>query len=417
MTDAATKIVKATELNIGRRAEEYYYIHLDDLLTTAEGNNPQKIPTLGTLAMVNAKKAALALKKEAEKKAAADKLLADKSSADKSLADKSPADKKPATTIKSTTDNKTTTDKKTVVDKTTTTTKSKPDAKVSSSSDVNEKKTTKKDKKKSPPDPNKPIVLVTFTQTDFVQCINALRLMLVNEVNMLKAEDLAEMSQINPTNLPAGVSIAERNYIALMCKFGWLTKLVHSENSMEDLPQCATDFIFSTLKATKYTPEWKAFTHNYDDAGYLKNRFIQELAAFKQYDYIAATIYEAFVYFIKVVNIKITNRAWYQRIAMCRAFICGEFFSAGVDHYLMENIITQFREVKKKPSSDKKKSSDVAGDTTSTDNIVGGGDGDDAAGDDIADDIADDTDDAAAVDGAADDAAGDDTAEDVADDD
>ena len=69
MTDAATKIVKATELNIGRRAEEYYYIHLDDLLTTAEGNNPQKIPTLGTLAMVNAKKAALALKKEAEKKA------------------------------------------------------------------------------------------------------------------------------------------------------------------------------------------------------------------------------------------------------------------------------------------------------------------------------------------------------------
>lgn len=347
MATPADKVIKLCEKHIGDAATEYYYKQIGELIGLIDGYQP--IKNLSTFDMYVSKKNAPKKPKATKKPAdtatdkAADK-PADKAAAD-DTADDAPAD--------DTADDAAADD--TAADVT--------DAPADDATDAAAKV------KKA--DENKPQLLINFTNTEFKQMMDILRRKYVAEINKITPDDLAAIQTTLP-DFPAGATTTQRNYIIFMHRFKIMCDIVHDENCDACMPQCAIDFIYKVISTAGFNFDSALYSHVHDDNNYMRSRFVQDLAAFKQHKYIPDIAFDGFNYMLKVICRNITNRVWFNRGTMSKSYLLGEFFSAGMDSGLIEYILGEMPEpappkkkATKKPAADNK-SADVKADTTLT---------------------------------------------------
>lgn len=351
MATPADKVIKLCEKHIGDAATEYYYKQIGELIGLIDGYQP--IKNLSTFDMYVSKK-------NAPKKPKAAKKPAD-------TATDKPADKAADTPADDTADDTPADDTAddTTVDATDDTTVDATDAPADDATDATAAAKAKK------ADENKPQLLINFTNTEFKQMMDILRRKYVAEINKITPDDLAAIQTTLP-DFPAGATTIQRNYIIFMHRFKIMCDIVHDENCDACMPQCAIDFIYKVISTAGFNFDSALYSHVHDDNNYMRGRFVQDLAAFKQHKAIPDIAFDGFYYMLKVICRNITNRVWFNRGTMSKSYLLGEFFAAGMDGGLIEYIFSEMPEPAppkkkstKKPATDSKQA-DVKADTTLT---------------------------------------------------
>lgn len=342
MATPADKVIKLCEKHIGDAATEYYYKQIGELIGLIDGYQP--IKNLSTFDMYVSKKNA-PKKPKANKKPAdttTDKATdkpADKAAAD-DTADDTPADDTVDDTTADATD----------------------DAAVDATDDTTDATAAAKAKKA---DENKPQLLINFTNTEFKQMMDILRRKYVAEINKITPDDLAAIQTTLP-DFPAGATTIQRNYIIFMHRFKIMCDIVHDENCDACMPQCAIDFIYKVISTAGFNFDSALYSHVHDDNNYMRSRFVQDLAAFKQHKSIPDIAFDGFYYMLKVICRNITNRVWFNRGTMGKSYLLGEFFAAGMDGGLIEYILGEMPEPAPPKKKSTKKPANVKADTTLT---------------------------------------------------